>query len=250
MKKYYVYILSCSDSSYYIGITNDVFERELQHNQGTDTKAYTFTRRPVQLVWYQDFLNPEEAIAREKQLKGWSRKKKQALINGDYDLLPKLAENSLRQAQTDNDWIITKLPYTRPFLFVDALNHIDENSVEGTYTFNKELDFYTGHFKGFPVTPGVILTECCAQIGVVSLGIYLLGDENSFDGKKLNIAMSSSEMEFYLPVFPGEMVKVTSSKVYFRFNKLKCEVKMFNAANKLVCKGVLAGMLKTNEDGK
>ena len=102
MKKYFVYILSCSDDSYYIGITNDVFERERQHNQGMDAKAYTFTRRPVQLVWYQDFLNPEEAIAREKQLKGWSRKKKQALINGDYDLLPKLSENSLRQAQTDN----------------------------------------------------------------------------------------------------------------------------------------------------
>ena len=78
MKSYFVYILLCSDDSYYIGITNDVFLRENEHNQGLDNKAYTFDKRPVKLVWFQEFLEPEQAISKEKQLKGWSRRKKEA----------------------------------------------------------------------------------------------------------------------------------------------------------------------------
>lgn len=66
--------------------------------------------------------------------------------------------------------IIAKLPYTKPFLFVDELLHIDENGSMGTYTFDENLDFYKGHFKEKPVTPGVILTETMAQIGLVCLG--------------------------------------------------------------------------------
>ncbi|MDX1428125.1 MAG: hypothetical protein R3206_09910, partial [Salegentibacter mishustinae] len=70
--------------------------------------------------------------------------------------------------------ILKKLPYTKPFLFVDELLKVNENSAEGRYTFPVDSFFYKGHFKNNPVTPGVILTECMAQIGVVSLGIFLL----------------------------------------------------------------------------
>lgn len=147
--------------------------------------------------------------------------------------------------------IIDNLPYSQPFLFVDELIQVDENSAEGTYVFKETSSFYDGHFKDLPVTPGVILTECCAQIGLVCLGIYLLQKEiGKGQGKKLEIAMSSSEIEFYLPVFPDEKVKVVSEKVYFRFGKLKCKVKLFNADGELVCKGVLAGMFKQKGDGK
>jgi len=104
------------------------------------------------------------------------------------------------------------------------------------------MDFYKGHFKDNPITPGVILTECCAQIGVVCLGIHLL--TNSAADSNLAIGLSSSEMEFYIPVMPNEKVRVVSKKVYFRFHKLKCEVKMYNADQKLVCKGTISGMLK------
>lgn len=151
----------------------------------------------------------------------------------------------------DKTKILSKLPYSNPFHFVDELSHIDENSVEGTYTFEESLDFYKGHFKDNPITPGVILTECCAQIGLVCLGIYLLSKTHGQDNGKgeLQIALSSSEMEFYLPVFPGDTVKVVSVKEYFRFNKLKCKVKMFNAEQKLICTGILAGMIKTETDG-
>lgn len=139
--------------------------------------------------------------------------------------------------------IISQLPYGKPFLFVDQLAHVDANGVKGSYTFAEDADFYSGHFKDKPVTPGVILTECCAQIGLVSLGIYLLQEEDKILSK-LQIGMSSSAMEFVKPVFPNETVHVTSKKVYFRFGKLKCTVQMHNAKGDLVCKGTLSGMLK------
>ena len=146
----------------------------------------------------------------------------------------------------ENKEILKVLPYTKPFLFVDGLSHIDENGVMGSFAFSEDLDFYKGHFKDNPVTPGVILTECCAQIGVVSLGLYLLSKNGEGSLKHAQIGLSSSEMEFLLPVFPGETVTVHSEKLYFRFNKLKCKVKMYNAKNELVCKGTIAGMIKSN----
>jgi 3-hydroxyacyl-[acyl-carrier-protein] dehydratase len=138
------------------------------------------------------------------------------------------------------DKIINKLPYAKPFLFVDELIHLDENGAEGTFVFKDDMDFYKGHFKGHPVTPGVILTETMAQIGVVCLGIYLLGNEFNSDSK---VALTSSEIEYLKPVYPNERVTVVSEKVYFRFGKLKCKVKMFNAADEEVSRGTIAGMI-------
>ncbi|WP_158839849.1 3-hydroxyacyl-ACP dehydratase FabZ family protein [Polaribacter sp. L3A8] len=139
--------------------------------------------------------------------------------------------------------IIKNLPYTNPFLFVDELTEISENGVTGNYTFKENEFFYEGHFKGNPITPGVILTETMAQIGVVCLGIYLLKDEILSTEKKPQIALTSNNIDFYLPVLPNEKVTVTSEKEYFRFNKLKCKVKMMNAKNELVCRGTISGMI-------
>ncbi|MDI6048909.1 hydroxymyristoyl-ACP dehydratase [Flavobacterium sp. XS2P24] len=136
--------------------------------------------------------------------------------------------------------IISKLPYSKPFLFVDEIVQINENGVEGTYTFDKNLDFYKGHFKDNPITPGVILTEVMAQIGLVCLGIFLL--DNSFN-KTTSIALTSTEIEFLKPVFPKEKVTVISEKVYFRFGKLKCKVRMKNEKGEEVCTGIIAGMV-------
>ncbi|WP_222984217.1 3-hydroxyacyl-ACP dehydratase FabZ family protein [Flagellimonas meishanensis] len=140
--------------------------------------------------------------------------------------------------------IIQSLPYSEPFLFVDELLEVHDDGIKGNYTFRSDLPFYQGHFKDNPVTPGAILTECCAQIGVVCLGIHLM--EGQF-GEDSIIALSSFDMEFLLPVFPGEKVTVTSKKIYFRFNKLKCSVKMFNAKDKLVCRGIISGMLNKSD---
>jgi 3-hydroxyacyl-[acyl-carrier-protein] dehydratase len=136
--------------------------------------------------------------------------------------------------------IISKLPYSKPFLFVDELLQIDENGVVGTYIFDENLDFYKGHFKDKPITPGVILTEVMAQIGLVCLGIYLLND--TFN-KKTSIALTSTEMEFMKPVHPNDKVTVFSEKKYFRFGKLKCKLIMKNEKEDVVCSGTIAGMI-------
>ena len=87
-----VYILKCSDDSYYVGITNNIDIREHQHNEGKNVTAYTYSRRPVKLMWHNKFQSELEAIKWEKKLKGWTRKKKEALIEGRYELLSGLAE--------------------------------------------------------------------------------------------------------------------------------------------------------------
>ena len=138
--------------------------------------------------------------------------------------------------------IIALLPYQKPFLFVDGIDEISGESITGHYTFKKEEFFYEGHFKNNPITPGVILTECMAQIGLVCLGIYLLKEElESYNPK---IALTSNQIDFYLPVLPEEKVTVVSEKEVLRFNKLKCKVKMFNTKGKLVARGIISGMLK------
>ena len=139
-----------------------------------------------------------------------------------------------------NQEILDNLPYSKPFLFVDEIVSISENGVEGNYFFDEKLDFYNGHFKDNPVTPGVILTETMAQIGVVCLGIYILN--NAFN-KNSTIAFTSSEIEYLKPDFPNQKVKVISEKVYFRFNKLKCKVSMLNEAEEELCRGTIAGMI-------
>ena len=129
---------------------------------------------------------------------------------------------------------------------MDELTKITDNGVTGNYTFKESEYFYRGHFKDYPVTPGVILTEVMAQIGVVCLGIYLLREKFS-DIKKLQIALTSNNIDFFLPVRPKQRVNVVSEKIYFRFNKLKCKVQLFNEKNQLVCKGDISGMLKIND---
>tara|TARA_B100000768_G_C11277705_1_gene376811 strand:+ start:2605 stop:3045 length:441 start_codon:yes stop_codon:yes gene_type:complete len=138
--------------------------------------------------------------------------------------------------------IIKNLPYQKPFLFVDELTKISESGVSGNYTFKESEFFYKGHFKKNPITPGVILTETMAQIGVVCLGIFLLKDKISTRIQP-TIALTSNEVDFYLPVLPNEKVIVISEKEYFRFNKLKCTVKMINSKNELVCRGTISGMI-------
>jgi 3-hydroxyacyl-[acyl-carrier-protein] dehydratase len=136
--------------------------------------------------------------------------------------------------------IIEHLPYSKPFLFVDEISSISENGVEGTFYFDGNLDFYKGHFKDNPITPGVILIETMAQIGLVCLGIFLL---NGTFNKKSVIALTSSEIEYLKPVFPNSKVKVVSEKIYFRFNKLKCKVSMYNDVEEQVCRGTISGMI-------
>ena len=87
MNYYYVYILKCSDDSYYTGVTNNPNRRLAEHMDGKNPESYTFSRRPVEIVYSEYFTDPNEAIVWEKKIKGWSRRKKEALINDDYGSL-------------------------------------------------------------------------------------------------------------------------------------------------------------------
>ena len=96
LEKYFVYILLCSDKTYYVGVTNDVRRRLHQHHSGMNTKAYTYSRRPLTLVYQQGFVQIIQAINFEKQVKRWSRAKKEALINGNYNEIKALAKKNFK----------------------------------------------------------------------------------------------------------------------------------------------------------
>ena len=96
MKQMWIYILRCSDGSYYTGVTNNLERRFREHQSGTHI-GYTSARLPVKLVYFEEFNDPLSAIAREKQIKGWSRAKKEALMKGDLDLLVELSKNKLKK---------------------------------------------------------------------------------------------------------------------------------------------------------
>ena len=88
---FWVYLLRCADESYYVGHTDNLELRLAQHPAG-DLGGYTKTRRPLRLVYSESFGTRDDAFAAERQLKGWSRKKKDALIAGDWDRLRSLAQ--------------------------------------------------------------------------------------------------------------------------------------------------------------
>ena len=150
------------------------------------------------------------------------------------------------------DDILDLLPYKSSFRFVDRISFLSMDEVRGEYTLKNDSFFYADHFPGNPVTPGVIITEIMAQTGVVILGLNLIlhgpGKEHMTPGKKIFPLLASSEVSFYKMVLPGEKVEVISRKQYFRFNKLKCAVEMFNEKKELVAKGIFSGFIKQAEN--
>ena len=87
---FWTYMLRCADDSYYVGHSDNLENRVAEHATGVPT-CYTTNRRPVTLMWSQEFATREEALAAERQIKGWNRKKKQALIDGDWKEIQRLA---------------------------------------------------------------------------------------------------------------------------------------------------------------
>lgn len=91
MIKGYMYILECSDGSYYTGSTKDLELRIAQHQAGEGAN-YTKSRLPIKLIYYEEFQRIDDAFYREKQVQGWSRRKKEALINAEYNMLIPLSK--------------------------------------------------------------------------------------------------------------------------------------------------------------
>ena len=91
MKISYVYILKCSDNTYYTGITSNLEQRITEH-----IESYTYNRRPIELMFYAEFTDISIAIQTEKQIKKWSKAKKEALINDEFEKLPNLAKKKFK----------------------------------------------------------------------------------------------------------------------------------------------------------
>jgi putative endonuclease len=92
MKIYYVYILKCKDELLYVGMTNNLERRINEHIFGLNKNCFTYSRRPVKLIFSQDFNDVQQAIFFEKKIKNWSQKKKLASAEGNYDMLQILSE--------------------------------------------------------------------------------------------------------------------------------------------------------------
>lgn len=141
------------------------------------------------------------------------------------------------------DALLSYIPQQTPFRFIDTIVSIDDEGIEGQYTFKEDESFYAGHFPGNPVTPGVILLETMAQTGVVAFGLYLLAKEKG--ESELNewvTLFSDAKVEFLKPVKPGETVTVIAKKLRWRRMKLRVSVMMKNEQGDIVCEGEIAGM--------
>jgi len=145
------------------------------------------------------------------------------------------------------DDILDYLPYKSSFRFVDHIQTLSLEEVVGDYTLKEDAFFYEDHFPGRPVTPGVIITEIMAQIGLVTLGIFHIvsGVEGmTFQAGNPSVPLlTSTDVSFFKMVTPPEKVIVQSRKVYFRFGKLKCVVTMTNSAGDSIAKGTFSGII-------
>jgi 3-hydroxyacyl-[acyl-carrier-protein] dehydratase len=139
--------------------------------------------------------------------------------------------------------VLELLPQREPFRFIDEILKVDEDHIVARYRFRKDADFYRGHFPGDPITPGVILLESLAQVGVVALGIYLYALQYGREGVKKRIALfTDASIDFSGIVKPGERVTISAQKMFFRRGKLRSEASMALDDGTVVCAGTISGL--------
>jgi 3-hydroxyacyl-[acyl-carrier-protein] dehydratase len=142
--------------------------------------------------------------------------------------------------------ILDLVPQQAPFRFIDEIISLDEEQIVGAYRFREDEFFYRGHFPGRPITPGVILIETMAQIGVVAYGMYLLACQRHVRPSQMKGPLSlfslADGIEFKGIVKPGERVIVKGRKIYMRRGALKVDISMERENGEVVCVGKLAGM--------
>ena len=151
-----------------------------------------------------------------------------------------VADASIRQE------VLALVPQQTPFRFIDEIISLNEEGIVGAYRFREDEFFYRGHFPGRPITPGVILIEAMAQIGVVAFGMYLLACQKNVRPSQLNSPLSlfslADNIEFKGIVSPGERVIVKGRKIYLRNSAMKVDANMERENGEIVCVGKLAGM--------
>lgn len=139
--------------------------------------------------------------------------------------------------------VLELLPQKEPFLFVDEILEVDDDHIRARYRFRPEADFYRGHFPDRPVTPGVILLESLAQVGVVGLGLYQIARDQGKDAVKNSLALfTDANVEFSGLVSPGDRVTIRAQKVFFRRGKIRSEAEMTLDDGTVVISGTISGM--------
>src|SRR5664280_3835470 len=142
--------------------------------------------------------------------------------------------------------VLGLVPQQAPFRFIDEIISLNEEEIIGTYRFREDEFFYRGHFPGRPITPGVILIETMAQIGVVAFGLSLIACQRHIHPSQMKEPLSlfslADGVEFKGIVKPGERVIVKGRKIYMRRGALKVDISMERDNGEVVCVGKLAGM--------
>ena len=142
--------------------------------------------------------------------------------------------------------VLQLVPQQKPFRFIDEIISLDDERIVGAYRFREDEYFYRGHFPGNPITPGVILIETMAQVGVVAFGIYLLSRQRNMRPAQIDMPLSlfslADGIEFKKIVSPGERVIIKGKKIYFRNNIIKANVFMERENGENVCFGNLSGV--------
>lgn len=150
------------------------------------------------------------------------------------------ADDALKQE------VLALVPQKEPFRFIDEIISIDDERIVGAYRFRENEYFYRGHFPGNPITPGVILIETMAQVGVVAFGIYLLSRQKNMRPSEMKLPISlfslADGVEFKQIVKPGERVIVKAKKIYFRKITIKANVSMEKENGEIICFGELSGV--------
>lgn len=139
--------------------------------------------------------------------------------------------------------VLEMLPQKEPFLFVDEILEVDDDHIVARYRFRPDADFYRGHFPDHPVTPGVILLESLAQVGVVGLGLYQIARDQGREAVRNALALfTDANVEFSGLVSPGDQVTIRAKKVFFRRGKIRSEAEMTLDDGTVVISGIISGM--------
>ncbi|WP_353101576.1 3-hydroxyacyl-ACP dehydratase [Myroides odoratus] len=137
--------------------------------------------------------------------------------------------------------ILEHIPHRFPYRFIDSISEVSDNHIVGFCCLNEESFFYQGHFFANPITPGFIITEIMAQIGILGLGLYL-NKKNIADVK--SAFLTTADVKFYNISYPGDNIRVVSNLIYYKFNNIKCNISAHNQDGILICKGIFSGVVK------
>lgn len=145
-----------------------------------------------------------------------------------------------------DDKTLQNFPIATGYRFVDQIESVSDEGIRASCTFPASAPFYAAHFPGRPITPGSILAETMAQIGLLAYGMYLLRTHPQLEN--LRFLLTSSDLKYRGVVLPEERVTVTANLIYFRFRKLKCKARMEVKGRGTVCQGTISGIIIFPDD--